>query len=408
MLLGLGTHLHAQADEGQGEAPATWNYWLNKIPKHMHTSNNLCEGCKLPPQLTPGGGNIAGDILPSHQIAGAEATFPLSNIPQLASRPGAPAIIYLDFDGHTIEVGWNNDVNPGQDAVARAYSKDADETTFSRTELQDIKEIWEIVSEDFRPWDVDVTTILPSESTLEQVSAIRVCIGGSWEDWFGSPVGGVAGLNTFNHHTHSFFPCHVFPENLNLDTQSIASTTSHEIGHTLGLNHQSEWNGSTLVREYREGIGSGLTGVIAIMGGGAMEHSDLWWDGLNPYQQQQDDMAKIAETLDFIPDDHGNDLASATLVDLTTPSSQGGFIHQMTDIDYFEATLEDGQIRVEAFPPQIGPNLDISLTLYNHNGTQVANSQPTEKLSASIATTVTAGTYFISVTTEGTYGRIGS
>jgi serralysin len=79
---------------------------------------------------------------------------------------------------------------------------------------------------------------------------VRVAIGGSSQDWYSkSGAGGVAYLNSFNN--TSLQPTFVFSKNLgNGFPKYVWEAVSHEVGHTLGLNH----DGSTTVGYY-EGHG---------------------------------------------------------------------------------------------------------------------------------------------------------
>src|SRR6476659_4851862 len=71
------------------------------------------------------------------------------DVPQLSSRPGAAATVYLDFDGH-FQSSWGSFSN----ITSPAYTRDTDATTFSATELSSINEIWTRVAEDFAPFNV--------------------------------------------------------------------------------------------------------------------------------------------------------------------------------------------------------------------------------------------------------------
>ncbi len=67
----------------------------------------------------------------------------------------------------------------------------------------------------------------------------RVVIGGSTLDWFtptdGRVVGGVAYLTSFNWDVDT--PAFVFAQDYGGSAYDIAETVSHEVGHTLGLDH---------------------------------------------------------------------------------------------------------------------------------------------------------------------------
>ena len=156
----------------------------------------------------------------------------------LHSRPGANRVIYLDFDGHV-------DNTPGNwkdGASAPPYNiSGSNSATFSTTERNRIIEIWQRVAEDFSMYAIDVTTEEPAIEALRKTSSgdsaygIRVCIGGSGNDWYGSNVGGVAFVGSFD--AGNDVPCWVFPAGTGNGPKNIAEAASHEVGHTLGLLH---------------------------------------------------------------------------------------------------------------------------------------------------------------------------
>src|SRR5262249_9697043 len=80
----------------------------------------------------------------------------LATIPVSHSNPWAAAKLYLDFDGH-FEATWGSWTN----ATTPAFDQDGDRSTFSDSEIASITEIWTRVSEDYAPFNVDVTTVDP-------------------------------------------------------------------------------------------------------------------------------------------------------------------------------------------------------------------------------------------------------
>src|SRR3954451_6141114 len=112
------------------------------------------------------------------------------DVPQLSSRPGAADTVYLDFDGH-FESSWGTFSN----VTSPAYDRDGDPTTFSATELSSINEIWTRVAEDFAPFNINVTTVEPA--SFAHGTTLRVVVGGSWSDWYGTQANGVSFLNSF-------------------------------------------------------------------------------------------------------------------------------------------------------------------------------------------------------------------
>ena len=71
----------------------------------------------------------------------------------LHSRPGAANTVYIDFDGHIISgTAWNDSVAQ-YDALP--YDIDGDTNSFNDDERTRIVTIWQRVSEDLAPFDVD-------------------------------------------------------------------------------------------------------------------------------------------------------------------------------------------------------------------------------------------------------------
>ena len=391
-------------DVDGGEKKHPWDYWHKKIDHSHKISAPQCVGCQMPDSMLQG---VAAAAASPGALPAGGPTLPLSSVPQLASRPESENILYLDFDGNTYTGNrWSNQVNPGEPIVTPAFSLDDDKTTFNTSELLDIQEIWVRVSEDFRPWDVNVTTIDPGDAVLEGRNAQRVCIGGSNQDWYNSSAGGVAFINAFGWNEDA--PCFSFTEIFWHNTHNSAAVTSHEIGHTLGLQHQSLWNGNTKEEEYRPGAGDGIMRLGALMGNSYGMYSDTWYDGLNPSKNSQSDVSIISNRFDYLVDDHGNSTAEATPIDITQSGVQNGLIHTTSDTDYFSFVVSGGQMLIGAYPAKIGPNLDIKLSLWNRNGQLIKESEPGNLLSATIDQSVSFGTYYVSVASEGTYGRIGS
>ena len=94
--------------------------------------------------------------------------YPYSETFLLESLPGADKTIYLDFDGHvTTGTTWNSAY--GVSTInSPAYSIDGDGSTFNNQEMDRIQYVWEIVSEDFAPFNINVTTKDPGPAALSR------------------------------------------------------------------------------------------------------------------------------------------------------------------------------------------------------------------------------------------------
>src|SRR5262245_26896802 len=168
---------------------------------------------------------------------------PLSAIPALHSNPSAAAKLYLDFDGHFESVwgGWYDPVlgthwGGWENVRTPVFDFDGDRTTFSDDELAAIREIWARVAEDYSPFNVDVTTVNPG-NFADRVG-LRIAIGGSWRDWFGSPTWGETMGSSYTDPFH-VNTGYVFSDELPGNPRLIADAAAHEAGHAYGLGHQS-------------------------------------------------------------------------------------------------------------------------------------------------------------------------
>lgn len=333
---------------------------------------------------------------------------PEVDIPRLHSNPGAAKKIYLDFDGHVvIGTAWNTNFNGNNPIHAPAYSTDSDILNFTQSEINRIVEVWERVSEDFAPFQVDVTTEDPGAALFAQGNqAIRVMIstdvddasiGGTGNRWY-SNAGGVAYLNSWTWTSDT--PVWVFENNLgNGNAKYVAEAASHEVGHALNLSHDGVSGGSG----YYSGHGSGETGWAPIMGVGYYQNLTQWSRGEYPSANQtQNDLNIITGKLPYRVDDHGNaktNAAAATNLAITGNSvSATGIVERTTDVDVFRLQVASSAMLVLNIDPWfVGPNLDILAELYDSNGGLVASSNPTSALDATIARTIPAGTYTLSV-----------
>ncbi|WIA31373.1 hypothetical protein OEZ86_002272 [Tetradesmus obliquus] len=128
----------------------------------------------------------------------------------LSSRPNARYKLWLDFKGSTITgTRWNelycdnsetrqsstymycNNPAPqgvGSSIVIPRYNEDADPNSFSTVELNNMEIIWRAVSEDYWPFDIDVTTNPPVGAQWTPQNYLRLVIGGNGA-WVGGPGG---------------------------------------------------------------------------------------------------------------------------------------------------------------------------------------------------------------------------
>ncbi|HEX4852124.1 MAG TPA: hypothetical protein VFV08_15015, partial [Puia sp.] len=108
-------------------------------------------------------------------------------------------------------------------------------------------------------------------------------------------------------------PAWVFTKMLGNDAKKIAAAASHEIGHCLGLQHQSVYdeNGSKL-SEYNGGNLNRMTGWAPIMGANLYSGCSAWFTGCSGINRDsiQSDVELIASLQNgfgYRKDDYGNE-----------------------------------------------------------------------------------------------------
>jgi hypothetical protein len=341
---------------------------------------------------------VPGDTAPSGPSATVEYAPPIDGPEfQLASLPGADKTIYLDFDGHvTSGTSWNGSY--GDPIITNPFDTNGNFEQWSAGELTTIRESWAAVAEDFAPWNINVTTIEPPLADLAKSGAgdtkwgARVVI--TRDTFANCGCGGFAYVGSFTSSIDT--PTFVF----NTGMVGIAEAASHEVGHMLGLSH----DGTSSAAYYYGHSSADTPGWAPIMGAGYSQPVTQWSKGeYFAASQTQDDTAIIGNATNGFglrADDHGDTSATGTPFNGNTPSNTG-VIGTKADVDVFTFTTVGGAVTFNSTPAGIRPNLDITMTLRNSVGDVVVTHNDPKLLTATLSTTLAAGSYSVEISAVG-------
>ena len=328
--------------------------------------------------------------------------------PKLNSYPAANAVVFLDFNGQYVQgTAWNwdgpiNAQTSGLSSVA-------------------ITEIFNRVAEDYRIFNLNITTDSTVYAAAPAIKRNRIIITPTYQ-WYGQ-AGGASYVGSFTWGDDT--PGWVFSGLLNNNIKYIAEAVSHEAGHSLGLQHQSNYDAEcTKTSEYGQGQGTGEISWAPIMGVGYYRNITTWNNGPNAFgcSYLQNDIETIAGGLNNIGlrnDDHGNSYQQASFINVIANSFEvKGLINTSADKDVFAIPINMAtHLKLSAIPQNVGSgnagaNIDIRVSLLNSEGNELSRYNPSEFLSAGIDTTLNAAIYYVVVEGVGNqnlddYGSLG-
>lgn len=319
-----------------------------------------------------------------------------ASVLNLQSLPGAQGVILLDFDGEYVAGTYWNGGNP-INALPSVLTE------------SEIIEIWKLVSEDYRPFNLNITT---SESVYQAAPADKRmrCIFTPTNT--ASPgAGGIAYIGSFSWDTET--PCWVF----NAGIRGAGEAASHEIGHTLGLSHDGRISAQ---EEYY----SGTEEWAPIMGVGYYSKIVQWSKGeYADASNEQDDIAILSSgvaKLGFRSDEAGSTIATSKQLVYSdageiNADQNYGVIASAEDEDVYYFTTSGGLTNLLITPSSANPNLDIYASITDREGKIIAFSSPSDSLSSKLTVNLNAGTYYLLIKgsgkgnpTTGGYSEYGS
>ncbi|RYD91630.1 MAG: hypothetical protein EOP50_13980, partial [Sphingobacteriales bacterium] len=213
------------------------------------------------------------------------------DVSSLQSNPGAGGCLLLDFDGYDMPAG--NYWNMGQAISAAA----------SGMSSADMLVAWQIVSEDFYPFNLNVTTSEAVFATYPQNKRSRCVVTPT--NYFFPNCAGIAFTGSFTFQNEA--PCWIFTSGTGLTGKRVGEASSHELGHTLGLSHDGAAG-----TDYYFGHGN----WASIMGNSLSKPVTQWSKGeYAGATNTEDDLAVIAGATNGVgyrTDDYGGTFATAT------------------------------------------------------------------------------------------------
>jgi len=338
----------------------------------------------------------------------AQAAVPISAPPARSSLPGAESVIYLDFNGHNVSgTAWNSSTGK-TNLQCVPFDLDGDPTTFNDAEQAAIVEVWERVAEDYKVFNINVTTVEPPSYTSKVARALIT----KNKDLTGannpSPsAGGVAYLDVFGDSNFSSYysPAFAYYNNVGSSARNISEVISHEIGHNLGLSHDG-----TKSAEYYSGHGSGENSWGPIMGASYYRNFTQFSKGeYYNANNSQDDLAIIAAKAGYSSDDIGNTTSNSSSVNISADAFlKEGFIGANSDLDLLRVVTDKPVLTINAESFKIagsmtyGSNLGIKLELLSATGNVLSSSTTQGQSTGALTSNVSPGTYYIRISGAGT------
>jgi len=274
------------------------------------------------------------------------STFLLHSIPG-----GSDHTVYLDFDGTYLGPGgWTSDAG-FKVGTYKGFSLDADYTTFSSTERAYIQHVWQVVSEKYAPFDIDVTTENPGSAAFnrsgpgdltygDHVVFTDVTTGSGAKPASVCPYGcdGLAFTGTFNDDTDNQNlgePTWVYTNNYDWSSGLSGEIAAHEVGHTLGLHHDGLGTGDGDFGSGNDAYYQGDDVWTPVMGSGIGALTQFSKGEYPNASNTEDDFAVMQTFGVNLRSDDWGDTGSPSALGQQATYAEDGVLEEATDKDVF-------------------------------------------------------------------------
>jgi len=348
------------------------------------------------------------------------------DIPAFSSNPGARHTMYLDFNGYRGQFRYQYLVKETVyeleewEGLASSYAFDMDGNfgSLSAEERTAIERIWAIVAEDYSPFDINVTTVVPtgvsSDKLLTVVIGSQRRLDNPWSNEFGLAH---IGCYSDNYPNMVFVVSDMLLES-GESIDYVGSTTSHEAGHAYGLRHSSivikNSDGTCFVdrdrypetREYNPGDSE----ISPIMGNGSgrrtlWANDDSWrpqLGGTKQYYERKDDIYKLRYVLGERQTEPEN------LTQQGNSVTGSGVISYPEQRDYWWFETCAGDVSFDVTVPEGINNLDVKVQITDQWGNvKIDWVAPSDSFGATIRGRLNAGFFRLVIKGNGLYGDVG-
>ena len=291
--------------------------------------------------------------------------------------PAAAILFLLDFNGAVVQKG---DPNPSgyHSHIILPNTASCPPAALSPSAIE---QIVERVKDDFSPFNIDVTT---DESVYAAYTANdkHVCIITTLPGvaGFSSVTGGIAPL-TSPRSRNPFNPSFVFSQSWFNVVQDVANIVSHELAHTMGLSHQSEYNNQcVLLNEYHPGFGTGPLSFAPLMGNPYNKRITNWYAQScnSPFNGlSQNDFELLSDVVSLRSDDYPD--AVGEKIKPAPATTFTGILETPGDADFIYIKFKSpGTVTIRS------ENIDLKASLYNPGGQLLASYNDPENTGITI------------------------